>query len=105
MADAVDHQRTAADAAGVVARRHLDRIHLRHDGDEQWDVFLVSPKTGDVVNLTTSPESAEEEPAWSPDGRQLAYITKPKTGSSFEIELMDVATRHVRHLTRTRPRN
>jgi dipeptidyl aminopeptidase/acylaminoacyl peptidase len=70
-----------------------------NDGDEQWDIFLVSPKTGDVVNLTVSAESAEEEPAWSPDGRQIAYITKPKTGSSFEIELMDVATRHVRHLT------
>jgi len=75
-----------------------------HDGDEQWDVFLVSPKTGDVVNLTTSPESAEEEPAWSPDGRQLAYITKSKTGSTFEIELMDVATRHVRHLTKNTPK-
>src|SRR5271166_2961318 len=58
-----------------------------HDGDEQWDVFLVSPKTGDVVNLTTSPESGDEEPTWSPDSRQIAYITKPKTGSSFEIEL------------------
>ncbi len=75
-----------------------------HDGDEQWDVFLVSPKTGDVVNLTISPESAEEEPVWSPDGRQIAYITKPKTGSSFEIELMDVATRHVRHLTKDTPK-
>ncbi len=75
-----------------------------HDGDEQWDLFLVSPKTGDVVNLTTSPESAEEEPAWSPDGRQVAYITKPKTGANFEIELMDVATRHVRHLTRNTPK-
>jgi Tol biopolymer transport system component len=38
-----------------------------HDGDEQWDIFLVSPKTGDVVNLTISPESAEVDPAWSPD--------------------------------------
>ncbi len=75
-----------------------------HDGDEQWDIFLVSPKTGDVVNLTTSPESAEEEPAWSPDGRQIAYITKPKTSSTFEIELMDVATRHVRHLTKNTPK-
>ncbi len=71
-----------------------------HDGDEQWDIFLVSPKTGDVVNLTTSPDqSAEEEPTWSPDGRQIAYVTKPKTSSSYEVELMDVATRHVRHLT------
>ena len=75
-----------------------------HDGNEQWDVFLVSPKTGDVVNLTASPESGEEEPTWSPNGRQIAYISKPKTGSSFEIELMDVATRHVRHLTPNTPK-
>ena len=42
-----------------------------HDGDEQWDIFMVSPKTGDVVNLTTSPDSAEIEPAWAPDGRSI----------------------------------
>ena len=31
-----------------------------HDGDEQWDIFLVSPKTGEVTNLTISPESARD---------------------------------------------
>src|SRR5271169_2716545 len=35
-----------------------------HDGDEMWDVFLVSPNGGDVVNLTTSKEIAELEPTW-----------------------------------------
>jgi dipeptidyl aminopeptidase/acylaminoacyl peptidase len=75
-----------------------------HDGDEQWDIFLVSPKTGEVLNLTVSPESAEEEPTWSPDGRKIAYIAKPKTGSSFEVDLMDVATRHVDHLTPNTPK-
>jgi dipeptidyl aminopeptidase/acylaminoacyl peptidase len=75
-----------------------------HDGDEQWDIFLVSPKTGDVVNLTMSPDSAEVEPAWSPDGHQIAYATKPKTGSSYEIDLMDVTTRHLRHLTKNTPK-
>ncbi|MGB8886811.1 MAG: S9 family peptidase [Candidatus Korobacteraceae bacterium] len=75
-----------------------------HDGDEQWDIFLVSPKTGDVVNITMSPDSAEVEPAWSPDSQQIAYATKPKTGSSYEIELMDVTTRHLRHLTKNTPK-
>jgi len=75
-----------------------------HDGDEQWDIFLVSPKTGEVTNLTLSPESAEVEPAWSPDSKQLAYATKPKTGSSCEIELIDIATHHVRPLTKDTPK-
>jgi dipeptidyl aminopeptidase/acylaminoacyl peptidase len=75
-----------------------------HDGDEQWDIFLVSPKTGEVVNITMSPDSAEVEPAWSPDGHQIAYATKPKTGSSHEIDLMDVTTRHLRHLTKNTPK-
>ena len=29
-----------------------------YDGDEQWDIFLVSPKTGKVVNLTQTREIA-----------------------------------------------
>src|SRR5262244_1378609 len=46
------------------------------DGDEQWDIFLVSPKSGQVINLTHTREIAEENPTWSPDGRYLAYIVK-----------------------------
>src|SRR5579872_2642573 len=38
-----------------------------YDGDEQWDIFLVSPKTGKVVNLTQTREIAELNPTWSPD--------------------------------------
>jgi dipeptidyl aminopeptidase/acylaminoacyl peptidase len=70
-----------------------------YDGDEQWDIFLVSPKTGLVVNLTNTREIAEESPAWSPDGRYLAYIVKPKTSSVFEIDVYDTVMREVKHLT------
>ncbi len=70
-----------------------------YDGDEQWDIFLVSPKTGQVVNLTNTREIAEESPAWSPDGRYLAYTVKPKTSSVFEIDVYDTVLRDVKHLT------
>jgi dipeptidyl aminopeptidase/acylaminoacyl peptidase len=70
-----------------------------YDGDEQWDIFLVSPKTGQVVNLTNTREIAEESPAWSPDGRYLAYIVKPKTSSVFEVDVYDTVLRDVKHLT------
>ena len=70
-----------------------------YDGDEQWDIFLVSPKTGQVVNLTNTREIAEVSPTWSPDGRYLAYMVKPKTSSVFEIDIYDMALRSVKHLT------
>jgi len=70
-----------------------------YDGDEQWDIFLVSPKSGQVVNLTNTREIAEESPTWSPDGRYLAYMVKPKTSSVFEIDVYDTVLRHVKHVT------
>ena len=75
-----------------------------YDGNEQWDIFLVSPKTGEVVNLTTTKEISEESPVWSPDSKQVAYTAKPKTGSSYEIDLMDVYSRRVKHLTQNTPK-
>jgi dipeptidyl aminopeptidase/acylaminoacyl peptidase len=70
-----------------------------YDGDEQWDIFLVSPNTGQVVNLTNTREIAEESPTWSPDGRYLAYMVKPKTSSVFEIDIYDTLMRGTHHLT------
>jgi dipeptidyl aminopeptidase/acylaminoacyl peptidase len=70
-----------------------------YDGDEQWDIFLVSPKTGHVLNLTNTREISEESPMWSPDGRYLAYMVKPKTSSVFEIDVYDTVLRDVKHVT------
>jgi dipeptidyl aminopeptidase/acylaminoacyl peptidase len=76
-----------------------------HDGDEQWDIFLVSPKTGKVVNVTNTPEIAELNPTWSPDGRYLAYEVKPKTSAAYEIDVYDTALRDVKHITTGTPQD
>lgn len=74
-----------------------------YDGDEQWDIFLVSPKTGQIVNVTKTREISEENPVWSPDGRYLAYMVKPKTSSVFEIDVFDAVLRDVKHITSNTP--
>jgi dipeptidyl aminopeptidase/acylaminoacyl peptidase len=76
-----------------------------YDGDEQWDIFLVSPKTGKVVNLTSTREIAELSPTWSPDGRYLAYEVKPKTSAAYEIDIYDMVMREVKHLTTKTPQD
>ncbi len=74
-----------------------------YDGDEQWDIFLVSPHGGQVVNLTHTREISEEDPTWSADGRYLAYTVKPKTSSSYEIDVYDTVLRDVKHITSGTP--
>src|ERR1700758_174966 len=76
-----------------------------YDGDEQWDISIVSPKTGQVVNLTNTREIAEMNPTWSPDSRYLAYTVKPKTSSAVEIDVYDMVMRKVQHITSDTPKD
>src|SRR3954466_795645 len=74
-----------------------------HDGDEQWDLLMVSAENGEVVSLTNTPDVAEIEDAWSPDSRYIAFMSKPRSSSTYEIDIMDVLTRRFRALTRNTP--
>lgn len=38
------------------------------------DIFLVDAETGEMTQLTTDPED-DYDPAWSPDGQKLAYVS------------------------------
>jgi dipeptidyl aminopeptidase/acylaminoacyl peptidase len=76
-----------------------------YDGDEQWDIFLVSPKSGKVVNLTQTREIAEQDPTWSADGRYLAYEVKAKTSAAYEIDVYDMIMREVKHITSNTPQD
>jgi dipeptidyl aminopeptidase/acylaminoacyl peptidase len=74
-----------------------------YDGNEQWDLFLVSADNGKVVNLTNSPEVSEENSVWSPDGEKLAYSVKPKHSPNYEIDVIEILTKKVTHLTSNTP--
>ena len=74
-----------------------------HDGDEQWDIFLVSPANGQVINLTNTPAVSEENFLWSPDSERLAYSVKAKQAPNYEIDVMEVGTKKVTHLTTNTP--
>ncbi|MBN8723281.1 MAG: S9 family peptidase [Acidobacteria bacterium] len=70
-----------------------------YGGDEQWDIFLVSPLNGEVINLTNSPDASEELPSWSPDSTKLAYKIREKDAASYEICVMDISSRKVQKIT------
>ena len=74
-----------------------------YDGNEQWDLFLVSTSNGQVVNLTNTSEVSEEGAAWSPDGEKIAYSVKPKRSPNYEIDTIEIDTKKIIHLTANTP--
>lgn len=61
------------------------------------DIYIVSPDGSGQVNLTASPGAFDVEARWSPDGRQVAFVTY--VGGNFDIYSMDANGSSLRRLT------
>jgi tricorn protease len=51
------------------------------------DIFTVPAEKGDVRNITSSPGVANRDPAWSPDGRWIAFFSDES--GEYELHLKD----------------
>lgn len=68
--------------------------------DGNWEIYRMDPDGSDTINLTNNPED-DFNPAWSPDGSQIAFVsTRPNELSSRQaIYIMDANGDNVFQLT------
>ncbi len=55
--------------------------------EARGEIFTVPAKKGDIRNLTRTPGAAERDPAWSPDGQSIAYLSD--ASGEYELVISD----------------
>ncbi len=55
--------------------------------EARGEILTVPAEKGDARNLTNAPASAERDPAWSPDGKWIAYFSD--ASGEYELHLRD----------------
>jgi dipeptidyl aminopeptidase/acylaminoacyl peptidase len=71
-----------------------------HAGDEMYDIYVKDFASGHVTNLTSSPDSADQYPTWSSDGRHIAFATRDRNDARGSIAVISTDDLRVRVLAR-----
>ncbi len=72
--------------------RSLQSVSISPSGvraafEARGEIFTVPAEKGDVRNITRSPGVADRDPAWSPDGKWIAYFSDES--GEYELHLRD----------------
>lgn len=74
-------------AAKFIHAASISPTGVRAVFEARGDIFTVPLDKGDIRNLTQSPGAHDRSPAWSPNGRQVAYFSD--AGGEYKLVIAD----------------
>ena len=78
----------------VKVAHHIENASISPTGvravfEAHGEIFTVPAEHGDIRNLTNSPAVADRDPAWSPDGKWIAYFSDESGEYALHLRSQD----------------
>jgi len=85
---------------GIVSRR-IQRVFYKLDGygylpKERGHIWIIDARTGKTKQLTDSEIYDEGDPCWSPDNKQIAFVSNRSSDPDFNSDEIDLFVLDVR---------
>lgn len=77
---------------------HSDYITFASDADGDDDIYLYNVETKELINLTDN-NAKDFSPSFSPDGKEIVFISNMDNEYKWEIYRMDLEKRNAKRLT------
>ena len=94
--DMVSKRPYYADADGLIANVNISPTGLRAVMEVRGEIFTVPADKGDTRNITQTTGINERDPAWSPDGKYIAYFSDESGEYTLKLRDLDSTPAWVR---------
>jgi len=81
---------------GIVCR-HITRVFFKEDAvgflpTARWHLLMIDVRTGKTTQLTEAETYDEHDPAWSPDGKTIAFCSNRTKDPDLDPDAVDLYT-------------